>query len=164
MRGSYGRAAGASLARAAALAAALLALACEPAQEKPAATPAVDETLDVLVPELVDAVQAKQPLFVMDHVAESFSAPRGLDYHGVRALVEGYAFRDEEVGARLESVAITPGENGAQHVAARVAFSLGTRLAPGGPLPPGAVVYALDLVFVRRDGRWLAQSATYRRE
>lgn len=163
MRGSYGRRAGASLARATALAAALLALACEPAQQAPPAA-AVDEKLDALVPELVDAVQAKQPLFVMDHVAESFSAPGGLDYHGVRALVEGYAFRDEEVGARLESVAITPDENGAQRVAARVAFSLGTRLAPGGPLPPGSVVYALDLVFVRKEGRWLAQSATYRRE
>ena len=82
----------------------------------------------------------------------------------MRALVEGFAFRDDEVGARLESVAITPGENGRQRVAARVSFALGQRLAEGTPLPPGAVTYSLDLVFARDGARWQAVGGSYRRE
>ena len=42
--------------------------------------------------------------------------------------------------------------------------ALGQRLEPGDSLPAGAVVYALDLVFVQKDGRWLAQGGAYRRE
>ena len=118
----------------------------------------------MLLPDLVDAIQAKQPVFVMDHVADSFKDDRGLDYFGVRSLVDTFAFHEEEVGARLESVAITPAENGEQRVAARVAFALGQRLAPGAPLPERAVTYAVDLVFARQGARWQAIRGSYRRE
>ncbi len=165
MRGSYERRRAASPARALALAATLLALGCDALSERePDETARVDEELAAVLPELVDAVQAKQPLFVMEHVSYSFRDERGLDYFDVRALVDDFAFRDEVVGARLESISITPAENGAQRVAARVAFALGTRLAPGAPLPSGAVVYRLDLLFAKQDGRWQAQSGSYARE
>jgi hypothetical protein len=123
-----------------------------------------DERIEILVPGLVDAIQAKQPVFVMDHVSTAFKEERGLDYYGVRSLVESFAFRDEEVGARLESVAITPAENGQQRVAARVSFALGQRLAENTPLPPGAVTYSLDLLFARDGARWQAVGGSYRRE
>jgi hypothetical protein len=155
MRGSYGSVA--------ALGAACLLLACDAGTAR-APAPPPEEDLASVVPDLVDAVQAKQPIFIMDHVATSFREERGLDYFDVRAIVEGFALRDEEVGARLESVAITPAEGESQRVAARVAFALGQRLAADGPLPPGAVIYALDLLFAKEDGRWRAQSGRYKRE
>lgn len=125
---------------------------------------AAEEELESVVPALVDAIQAKQPVFVMDHVAEGFKEERGLDYFGVRSLVEAYAFRDEDVGARLESVAITPIDDDERKVEARVAFALGQRIAEGAPLPPGAVTYAFDLVFEKRDSVWRAVAGSYRRE
>ena len=150
-----------------ALSACLAFAACGPSESKaPAAVAkaAVDEQLEALVPELVDAIQAKQPVFVMDHVGEAFKDERGLDYFGVRSVVESYAFRDEEVGARLESVAITPIEADKQRVVARVAFALGQRIAADKALPPGAVTYAFDLVFEKHDARWRAVAGSYRRE
>ena len=156
---------GASLSSLAALVSALLLVACGPAADtEPAAARAPDEQIEVLVTALVDAVQAKQPVFVMDHVAGAFKDERGLDYFGVRSLVESFAFRDEEVGARLESLAISPGENGAQRVSARVSFVLGRRLSAGAPLPPGGVTYALELVFAKNGVRWQATGGSYRRE
>ena len=132
--------------------------------ETPGPEAAAPERIEVLVPDLVDAIQAKQPGFVMDHVADSFKDDRGLDYFGVRSLVDTYAFHDATVGARLESVAITPAGNGEQRVVARVAFALGARLAPDGPLPQRAVTYAVDLVFARQGARWQAVRGSYRRE
>jgi hypothetical protein len=125
---------------------------------------AAEEQIEVLLPGLIDAIQAKQPVFVMDHVSLEFKDERGLDYYGIRSLVETWAFRDDEVGARLESVAITPAENGRQRVAARVAFAVGQRLAQGAPLPTDAVTYSFDLVFAREGTRWQAVSGSYRRE
>ena len=141
-----------------------LLVACGPAGEEKPPSADAPERIEVLLPDLVDAIQAKQPVFVMDHVAESFKEERGLDYFGVRGLVEAFAFRDEETGARLESVTITPAENGAQRVAARVSFALGQRLEADAPLPPGAVTYAFDLVFARNGARWQAIGGSYRRE
>jgi hypothetical protein len=165
MRGSYGGELRASLSPIAAFAISLLLLACGQADEaKPPPSAATESRLDVLLPDLVDAIQAKQPVFVMDHVAEAFKDERGLDYFGVRGLVESYAFRDEEIGARLESAVITPAENGEQRVAARVSFALGQRLTAGAPLPPGAVTYSFDLVFARNGARWQAVGGSYRRE
>ncbi len=124
----------------AAFAISLLLCACDRAgEEQPASARIGEEPLERLLPDLVDAIQAKQPVFVMDHVAEGFKDDRGLDYFGVRSLVESYAFRDEEVGARLESVEVAPAADGQQRVRARVAFALGQRLAAGAALPPGAV-------------------------
>jgi hypothetical protein len=143
----------------------LLLFACERASEdQPATAPTAEERIEVLLSDLVDAIQAKQPVFVMDHVSEGFKDDRGLDYFGVRSLVESYAFRDEEIGARLESVAITPAANGEQRVSARVAFALGQRLAAGAPLPPGAVTYSFDVVFARNGARWQAIAGSYLRE
>ena len=161
---------GASPSPIAALAIALFLLGCgsadegEPAPAAAAEERIAEERIEVLVPGLIDAIQAKQPVFVMDHVSTDFKDDRGLDYFGVRSLVETFAFRDVEVGARLESVAITPAENGRQRVAARVSFALGHRLAEGAPLPPGAVTYSLDLVFARDGARWQAVGGSYRRE
>jgi len=156
---------GASPSPIAAFAIALFLLGCGDAAEvEPPPALAAEERIEVLLPGLIDAIQAKQPVFVMDHVATGFVDDRGLDYFGVRSLVETFAFRDDEVGARLESVAITPAENGQQRVAARVSFALGQRLAAGVPLPPGAVTYSLDLVFARDGARWQAVSGSYRRE
>ncbi len=150
---------------AALLALALLLPGCDlPTEAEPPAAPVADENIDVLLPALIDAIQAKQPVFVMEHVSLAFVDERGLDYYGVRSLVESFAFRDDEVGARLESVAIAPAEDGRQRVAARVSFALGQRLAEGTPLPPGAVTYALDLLFARDGARWQAVSGSYRRE
>jgi hypothetical protein len=146
----------------AAFALALFLLGC--GQEEEAPPPEPEENIEVLLPGLIDAIQAKQPVFVMDHVSPSFKDDRGLDYFGVRSLVETYAFRDDEVGARLESVSISPAENGQQRVAARVAFALGQRLATGTPLPPAAVTYSFDLVFARDGARWQAVGGSYRRE
>ena len=155
----------ASLSSIAVFAISLLLVACGPPDdETPPATPAAQERIDLLLPDLVDAIQAKQPVFVMDHVAEAFKDDRGLDYFGVRGLVESYAFRDEEIGARLESVAISPAEHGLQRVAARVSFALGQRLAASAALPPGAVTYSFDLVFERHGALWQAVGGSYRRE
>ncbi len=155
----------ASSSRITAFALSFVLLGCGEADEAaPASAPASAERIDQLLPDLIDAIQAKQPVFVMDHVSTAFKDDRGLDYFGVRSLVETYAFHDDEVGARLESVTISPAENGAQRVAARVSFALGQRLAAGAPLPPGAVTYALDLVFARDGARWQAVGGSYRRE
>lgn len=155
----------ASLASIAALTISLLLAACGPADEaEPKAATAPEERIDLLLPELVDAIQAKQPVFVMDHVAPEFVEAGGLDYFGVRSLVEAYAFRDEEIGARIESVEIKPGEGSEQEVAARISFALGQRLAEGAELPAGATTYSVDLVFERRGARWQAVRGRYRRE
>jgi hypothetical protein len=153
------------------MAAALLSLvavsvsACD-SGERPASAPAVapqaDESLGSLVPSLVDAIQAKQTAFVLDHVSRGFKEDGGLDFYGVRALVEKYTLDDEPVGARLEQVELTPESDGRQHVAARVAFAR-QRLAAGTPLPEGGVVYALELEFARSGPRWEAVGGRYRR-
>ncbi|MFI5314244.1 MAG: hypothetical protein ACHQ6T_00955 [Myxococcota bacterium] len=138
--------------------------ACDQRVSEPAAAPPpVDEDLAVLIPSLVDSIQAKQPAFLMDHVAQSFKEERGLDYFDVRALVERFAYRDDAVGARLESSEVTPDSDGRQRVSARVAFALGQRLAPGAVLPDGAVVYALELVFAKNGPRWQAVRGRYDR-
>ena len=156
---------GASPSPIATVALALLLFGCGPADDGAAPdAPPAEERIEVLLPGLIDAIQAKQPVFVMDHVSPDFKEERGLDYFGVRSLVETWAFRDDEVGARLESVAITPAENGRQRVAARVSFAVGQRLAEGTPLPPGAVTYSFDLVFAREGARWQALGGSYRRE
>jgi hypothetical protein len=167
MSGSYGGELGASSSSIAAFAISLLLIGCGPGDEvgsKSAPEAEAEERIEVLLPALIDAIQAKQPVFVMDHVSPDFEDERGLDYFGVRSLVENYAFRDDEVGARLESFAITPAESDRQRVAARVSFALGQRLAEGAPLPPGAVTYSLDLVFARDGARWQAVGGSYRRE
>ncbi|HTO54002.1 MAG TPA: hypothetical protein VMR50_11495 [Myxococcota bacterium] len=129
-----------------------------------AAPPAqVDENLETLVPSLVDAVQAKQVAFVMDHVAPAFKEERGLDYYDVRALLEKYALGEEPIGARLESVELTPLGDARQRVSARVAFARGQRLAVGAPLPEGGVVYALEVDFARNGARWQAVTGRYAR-
>ena len=155
----------ASLASIAAVAISFLLAACGPGDESaPVTATEAEESIDQLVPALVDAIQAKQPVFVMDHVAPEFVEEGGLDYFGVRSLVEAYAFRDEEVGARLESVSIQPAADGAQAVAARVSFALGQRLSEGAALPASATTYSLDLVFERRGARWQVVRGRYRRE
>jgi hypothetical protein len=165
MRGSYGGELRASPASTAAFALAVFLFGCEQADDRePTPAPVVEERMEILLPGLIDAIQAKQPVFVMDHVSTDFKDDRGLDYFGVRALVESWAFRDDQVGARLESVAITPAEDGKQRVVARVSFAVGQRLVEAAPLPPGAVTYSLDLVFARDGARWQALSGSYRRE
>lgn len=155
----------ASPSRIAAFALALFVFGCGAAEEvETPPAPVVEERMEALLPGLIDAIQAKQPVFVMDHVSTDFKDDRGLDYFGVRSLVETWAFRDDEVGARLESVSITPAEDGRLRVAARVSFAVGQRLVEGTPLPPGAVTYALDLVFARDGARWQAVGGSYRRE
>jgi len=148
--------------------AALLALAaCGPSERdapSKTATPTPDESLDLLIPSLVDAIQAKQPKFVMDHVAQTFKEDGGLDYYDVRALVEKFAFVEDVVGARLESAKVTPESDGRQRVSARVAFALGERLATGDSLPEGGVIYALEVVFEKSEGRWQAVGGRYKRE
>ena len=130
----------------------------------PQAPAVAAERLEVLVPALVDAIQAKQPIFVMEHVAESFKTDDGLGYFDVRALVDTYAMRDDEVGARLEHVSITEQADGRQRVVADVSFALGQRIATDAPLPPGAVTYALDLIFALDGARWQAVGGSYRRK
>ncbi len=153
--------------RAAFACAALLALgACDPSQRDTPAAPApvAEENLDLLIPSLVDAIQAKQPKFVLDHVAQTVKEAGGLDYYDVRALVEKFAFVEDIVGARLESVKLTPESDGRQRVSARVAFALGQRLAPGESLPKNGVVYALEVVFAKSAGSWQAVGGRYKRE
>jgi hypothetical protein len=137
--------------------------ACDGSGSERQPIPPPDEDLAQLIPSLVDSVQAKQPLFVMDHVAETFKEERGLDYFGVRALVETFALRDEPVGARLESSEVTPIDDATKRVSARVAFAPGRRLEPGESLPDGAVVYALDVVFAKNGPRWQAVRGSYAR-
>jgi hypothetical protein len=154
------------LRRLALCAAALVALAgCDRSESERGAPPppAPDEDLTLLIPSLVDAIQAKQPVFVMDHVSETFKEDGGLDYFDVRALVERFAFRDETVGARLESSEVTPDGDSKRRVSAKVAFALGQRLAKGDSLPEGAVVYALDVVFAKNGPRWQAVGGRYKR-
>ncbi|MGH7290437.1 MAG: hypothetical protein ACREJT_04455 [Myxococcota bacterium] len=149
------------------LCASLLISACGASEESepaPAAKVVAEEQLERLVPALVDAVQTKQPVFVMDHVAAGFKEARGLDYFDLRSLVESSAFREEPVGARLESLAITPLDADKQRVEARVVFALGRQIAAGSPPPDGAVTYALDVVFEKHDAVWRAVSGSYRRE
>ncbi len=126
--------------------------------------PQPEESLERLLPSLVDAVQAKQSQFVMEHIATDFKEDGGLDYHDVRALVEKYALADDVVGARLEKVEVTPGGEGRAHVVSHVAFALGQRLAKGESLPEGSVVYAIEIAFEKREGRWLAVGGRYKRE
>ncbi|HXZ85172.1 MAG TPA: hypothetical protein VEI82_06755, partial [Myxococcota bacterium] len=125
--------------------------------------PQAEENLAELVPSLVDALQAKQPAFVLDHVSHAFKEDGGLDYYDVRALVEKYTLGEEPVGARLEQVDVTPESDARQRVAARVSFALGQRLAAGEPLPEGGVVYALEVVFAKDGPRWQAVGGRYRR-
>lgn len=155
--------------RASCLAVFLALAACEPSSQDdgsppPATTPAADEKLDILIPSLVDAIQAKQPEFVMTHVATDFKEDRGLDYYGVRALVEKFALGDDPVGARLESVEVTPEADVRQRARTRVAFAAGKRLAPGESLPEGSVVYGIEVLFEKREGRWQAVGGRYARE
>jgi hypothetical protein len=127
------------------------------------AAPAVEEKLETLIPSLVDAIQAKQPVFVMDHVATSFKEAGGLDYYDVRSLVEKYALVDQPIGARLEGASLTPESDGRLRVDARVAFAYGHRLAAGEPLPEGGVVYAFEIVFAKNGPRWQAVGGSYKR-
>jgi len=144
-------------------AAALVGLsACDGAGERKAPPPA-DEDLALLIPSLVDAIQAKQPVFVMDHVAQTFKEDGGLDYYDVRALVERFAFGDGAVGARLEDSEVTPDADGKRRVSAHVAFASGQRLARGESLPEGSVVYALEVVFAKNGPRWQAVGGRYKR-
>jgi hypothetical protein len=136
----------------------------EDAGRSASAAPAAEERIEVLVPALVDAIQTKQPVFVMSHVDTRFKEERGLDYFDVRSLVETSAFRKEDVGARLESLAITPVDADRRRVEARVTFALGQRIAAGSPPPAGSVTYALDLVFEKHDAVWQAVGGSYRRE
>jgi hypothetical protein len=142
--------------------------ACGPEErEKSAAPPAQsvpDEKLEILIPSLVDAIQAKQPKFVMDHVAQAFKEDGGLDYFDVRALVEKFAYVEDVVGARLESIQVTPESDGRQRVMTRVAFALGQRLGPGDSLPENGVIYAIEVVFAKNEGRWQAVGGRYKRE
>jgi hypothetical protein len=128
-----------------------------------AAAPQADESLDALVPSLVDALQAKQTAFVLDHVARGFKEDGGLDFYDVRALVEKYTLGEQPVGARLEQVELTPESDGRQRVSARVAFALGQRLSADAPLPEGGVVYALEVEFAKDGPRWQAVGGRYRR-
>jgi hypothetical protein len=147
--------------------AALFALAaCERSEGDRAApaAPARDEDLGLLVPSLVDSIQAKQSTFVLDHVSPKFKEDGGLDYYDVRSLVETAALRSEAVGARLESSQVTAEPDGRQRVSARVSFALGQRLAPGDPLPEGGMVYAIEVVFAKNGAKWEAVGGRYRRE
>ena len=129
----------------------------------PAAAAQADESLDALVPSLVDALQAKQTAFVLDHVSRGFKEDGGLDFYDVRALVEKYTLGEAPVGARLEQVELTPESDGRSRVSARVAFALGQRLAAGAPLPQDGVVYALEVEFAKDGPRWQAVGGRYRR-
>ena len=51
-----------------------------------------------------------------------------------------------------------------ERAATRVAFALGERLAAGEPLPDGAVVYAIEVVFEKTAGKWQAVGGRYKRE
>jgi hypothetical protein len=147
----------------------LAALACQreetpaPAAAAPPA-PERDEDLAALVPSLVDSIQAKQSGFVLDHVSPQFKEDGGLDYYDVRALVEKYALAPGTVGARLESSAVTPEADGRQRVVTHVAFASGQRLAKGDPLPVGAVVYQIEVVFAKNGAKWQAVGGRYKRE
>jgi len=146
------------------LAGALCALACDASDKAaPATAPSADETLEALVPSLVDAIQAKQPVFVLDHLATTFKEDGGLDYYDVRALVEKYAFEPQPIGARLDAIAVTPIGDERRRVSAKVAFAFGQRLAIGAPLPEGGVVYALEVDFAKSGPRWQAVSGSYKR-
>jgi len=131
--------------------------------EAPAA-PERDEDLATLVASLVDSIQAKQSSYVLDHVSAQFKEDGGLDYYDVRALVEKYALAPGAVGARLESSALTPEAEGRQRAVTQVAFASGQRLAKGEPLPAGAVVYRIEVVFAKIGAKWQAVGGRYKRE
>lgn len=136
-----------------------------PASAATQTAPEQDEALADVVPELVDALGRRDTRFVMEHVATGFKEERGLDYYDVRALVETAAFGEQPLGVRLEDLELTPiGDGGRQIARARISFARGHRLAAGDPLPEGAVSYAVEAVFAKDAGRWVALTGTYRRE
>ena len=98
----------------------------------------------------------------MDHVSTSFKEERGLDYYDVRALVEMAAFSQPPIAVRLDELQLTPVGDARALAAATLSFARGQPLAPG-PLPVGAVTYAVEAVFAKDGARWVALTGTYRR-
>jgi hypothetical protein len=126
--------------------------------------PERNEDLAALVSSLVDSIQAKQSSFVLDHLSPQFKEEGGLDYYDVRALVEKYTLAPGIVGARLEQSALAPEAEGRQRAVSHVAFASGQRLGKGEPLPPGAVVYLIEVVFAKSGAKWQAVGGRYKRE
>ena len=136
-----------------------LALACA------APVPTPEEEIRAVMSDLIEAIEARVPGEVLEHVAFEFEAQDGVGYPEVQSLVLTYLLRDEVLGARLEQLEIEPaGQDAARRVRARVAFVRGTRLAQSQvPLPFEAVEYDFDLIFARRGGDWQAVSGSYQR-
>ncbi len=88
-----------------------------------------------------------------------------LNPEDVKAIVETFLLREDELGARLESLSIEDSAEveGGRRAQAWVSFAPRVRLLKDTPLPPGAVTYAFDLLFVHREGRWQALRGSYAR-
>ena len=128
------------------------------------AATAQDEDLAELLSALVAALGRGETSFVMDHVSTAFKEERGLDYYDVRALVEMAAFSEPPLSVRLDELKLTPVGDARAIANATLSFARGQHLAPGAPLPEGAVTYAVDAVFAKDGQRWVALTGSYRRE
>jgi hypothetical protein len=118
-----------------------------------------------LIDEIVEAVEGRRPQVVLDYLAFDFRSNDGLTYPDVQSILLEYLIPERTIGARLESLDLTPGA-GSEEIRARAAirFARGTRLSDRAlPPPPGSVLYDFDILFRRLAGEWRAVRGGYER-
>ncbi|MCP4003025.1 MAG: hypothetical protein GY725_02395 [bacterium] len=113
---------------------------------------------------IVRSVEERAVGPVIDHISHEFESEDGLLFVDVQAVIETFLLRGEKIGVRLENLSIEPADGERKRVQAWLSFVRKTAIEPDRSLPPGAVIYAFDLIFEHREGRWQALSGSYERQ
>ncbi len=115
-----------------------------------------EEALRARVASLVEAIGAREPAAVQQHLAGDFIGNAGLDRDGARRLMVGFALRHRDIG-----VTLGPLEVGLAGEQATVQATAVLRGGSGSGLPERAQVYEVESGWRLEDGDWMLVSVRW---
>lgn len=115
-----------------------------------------EEALREAMADMVAAVEARTPDAFMEHIAEDFSAAKGLDRKGLHRMLLAQFLRNQAVGVTSGPLTIAIDETRAE-----VRFTAFVTGSTGGWIPERAEGYQIKTLWRFEDGDWLLEWADW---
>jgi hypothetical protein len=116
-----------------------------------------EERLKATIAQMEASGEAHEVSKVMDHVAEDFVGPGGMDRKQLHGFLTVASRRNTQLGVTIGPVAVALGGH-----RATAKFTLGATGGSGGLLPDRAQVYEMTTGWKLVDGEWMLISADWK--